>query len=134
MLTEVKIVPNHTYIDGSEHRISNVAVGDKEDGLDEAKEEKLEGVDLANEDSKGDQNCRSTETSFQHSSNQIVNVMRVNMMIILSSSILFLKYPYNCSPWEVCLHLSSFLLALAWVWYYHTGWVQIRGWEGCRRQ
>ena len=98
-------MPNHTYIDGSEHRIADVAVGDKEDGLDEAKEEKLEGVDLANEDSKGDQNCRGTETSFQHSRNQIVNVVRVNMMIILSSSILLA--PTGALMVIVCYYWSA---------------------------
>ena len=41
-----------------------MAVGDKEDGLDEAEEEKLERVDLPNENSKGDQNRGGTETSF----------------------------------------------------------------------
>ena len=75
-------MPNRTYIDGPKHRISNVTVGDKEDGLDEAEEEKLEWVDLANEDAKGDQNCRGTETAFQHSRNQIVNIERVKMNML----------------------------------------------------
>ena len=58
-----------------------MAVGDKEDGLDEAEEEELEGVDLADEHTKGDQNCRGTKASFQHSRNQIVNVNRVGNLI-----------------------------------------------------
>ena len=69
---EFEILPNRTYIDGSKHRVADVAVGDEEDGLDEAEEEQLERVDLADENSKGDENCRGTETSFQHSKNQIV--------------------------------------------------------------
>ena len=64
---EVKILPDRTYINGSKHRVADVAVGDKEDGLDEAEEEKLERVDLPNENAKGDQNRGGTETSFQHS-------------------------------------------------------------------
>ena len=44
-----------------------MAVGDEEDGLDEAEEEQVERVDLADENSKSDENCRCTETSFQHS-------------------------------------------------------------------
>ena len=75
-------MPNRTYIDGPKHRIADVTVGDKEDGLDEAEEEKLEWVDLADEDAKGDQNCRGTETAFQHSRNQIVNIERVKMNML----------------------------------------------------
>ena len=63
----VKILPNRTYVDGSKHRVADVAVGDKEDGLDEAEEEELERVDLPDENAKGDENCGGTETSFQHS-------------------------------------------------------------------
>lgn len=64
---KVKILPDRTYVDGSKHRVSDVAVGDKEDGLYEAEEEKLERVDLPDENAKGDKNCGGTETSFQHS-------------------------------------------------------------------
>ena len=64
---EVKILPNRTYVDSTKHRVADVAVGDKEDGLDEAEEEKLERVDLPDENAKGDQNRGGTETSFQHS-------------------------------------------------------------------
>ena len=64
---EVKILPNRTYVDGSKHRVADVAVGDKEDGLDEAEEEELERVDLPDENAKGDENRGGTETSLQHS-------------------------------------------------------------------
>ena len=61
------IILNHTYIHRSKHRISNMTVCNKEHGLNEAEDEELERVDLADEDSEADKNCGSTQTSLKHS-------------------------------------------------------------------
>ena len=98
---EFEILPNRTYIDGSKHRVADVAVGDEEDGLDEAEEEQLERVDLADENSKGDENCRGTETSFKHSRNQIVNVKRVPEALICSRTRSLLSLLCSLHP-QIC--------------------------------
>ena len=47
-----------------------MAVDDEKDGLNEANDEQLQRIDLADEYSKGDKNSGGTEASLQHSGNK----------------------------------------------------------------
>ena len=58
-----------TNIDCTKDNVAEITVADKEDCLDKADDEQLEGVDLPDKDSECDQNRSCGQPSLQHPEN-----------------------------------------------------------------